>query len=343
MLRSLRARFSHRARLALDYTPWGGRAIQARRARRARDRQEQVGREADRPFVIELPDLTGRALRPVYLERRGRYATATSVKLMDPETLVCASFLEKKLYLVRFDLKRKTSAVLDEIATTYRGVPVETDLADVDPSRTQIVLSNFHHGSFSHFRRVGDRLEHVQDLDSGLDSKVHGVKFLSNEIVAGTLSSEPGGVQFFSLFEARPMLRVDVPRKAQDVEFLGPNEMLVFSVHGAPRRERQSPYATDVARVRFDLERGSSSIVETQTWSDTHIDACARHGGRLFLTDQRNDCVLVVDPATLAIVQTIGGFDFPHGIDIGFDLLAVSNYGSNTVELRALAGDARGA
>lgn len=293
--------------------------------------------------MIELPDLTGRALRPVYLDRRGRYATATSVKLLDPETLVCASFLEKKLYLVRFDRKRRAAAILDEIATTDRGVPVETDLADVDPSRTQIVLSNFHHGSFGHYRRVGDRLEHVQDLHSGLDCKVHGVKFLSNEVVVGTLSSEPGGVQFFSLAEGRPTLRVDVPRKSQDVEFLGPHEMLVFAVHGAPRRERQRPYATDVARVRFDLERGTSSIVETRTWPDKHIDACARHGGRLFLTDQRNDCVEVVDPATLEIVQTIGGFDFPHGIDIAFDLLAVSNYGSNTVELRALAADSRGA
>jgi hypothetical protein len=316
--------------------------MQARRARRARARREQSGRSPDRSFVIGLPDLTGRALRPVYLDRRGRYATVTSVKLLDPETLVCASFLEKKLYLVRFDARRRTSKILDEIATSDRGVPVETDLADVDPSRTQIVLSNFHHGSFSHFRRFGDRLEHVQDLSSGFDCKVHGVKFLSHDVFAGTLCSEPSGVQFFSLAQGRPTLTVEVPRKIQDVEFLGPSEMLVFAVHGAPRRERQTPYATDVVRVRFDLERGRSSIVETRTWSESHVDACVGHAGRLFLTDQRNHCVRVVDPATLEVVETIGGFDFPHGIDIGFGLLAVSNYGSNTIELRPLAETSSG-
>ena len=337
MLRTLRARLSHRARLALDFTPWGGRSTQARRARRARDRREQAERSPDRPFVIELPDLTGRALRPVYLDRLGRYATATSVKLLDRETLVCASFLEKKLYLIRFDATRRTWSMLDEIASTFRGVPVETDLADVDPSGTQIVLSNFHHGGFTHFRRVGDRLEWVQDLPSGFDCKVHGVKFFDAEVVAGTLCTTPTGVVLFSLSKGRPILRIDVAEKAQDVAFSSREELIVLAVRGAPRRERQATYASEISRVRFDLARGSSAVVGTRCFPDAHFDACALHDGRLFLTDQRNDRVEVLDAATLERVARIGGYDFPHGIDVRFGLLAVSNYGCNTLDLRALS------
>lgn len=321
-------------RLALDATPWGGRHDQARRARRARARRPSG---PDTPFFIDLPDLSGRGLRPVHLDHRNRYATVTSVRLLDPETLVCASFLEKKLYLVRFDARQRTHRILDAIPTTWRGIPVETDLADADPSGREVVLSNFHHGSFTHYRREGDRLVHVRDLDSGVHAKVHGVRFLDRHVFAGTLGSAPTGVCFFDLDRGEPFLRLELPLKAQDTAFLSHEEMLVMAVHGAPRRERQQPYASSIFRVRFDLEAQAGEVVGSRRWEDSHFDACVLHAGRLYLTDQRNDCVRILDPGTLDDVGRIGGYDFPHGLDVGFGLLAVSNYGSNAIDLRALA------
>lgn len=50
-----------------------------------------------------------------------------------------------------------------------------------------------------------------------------------------------------------------------------------------------------------------------------------RDGGRIFLTDQRNDCVRILDSDSLAGLARIEGYDFPHGIDIGFGMLAVTN------------------
>lgn len=323
-----------RLRLAFDATPWGGRNDQARRARRARRR-----RSPDGPFFIDLPDLTGRGLRPVYLERSSRYAAATSVKLLDPETLVCASFLEKTLYLVRFDARRRTHRILCGIPTTWRGVPVETDLADADPTGTDVVLSNFHHGSFTHYRREGDRLVHVRDLDTGVRAKVHGVRFLGRNVFAGTLGSAPTGVCFFDLDHGLPILRLDLPLKAQDAAFLSDREMLVMAVHGAPRRERQKPYASSIFRIRFDLAARKAEVGDSRRWEDTHFDACVLHAGRLYLTDQRNDCVRILDPATLADVDRIGGYDFPHGLDVAFGLIAVSNYGSNALDIRPLVGE----
>ncbi|MEZ4331495.1 MAG: hypothetical protein R3F35_07060 [Myxococcota bacterium] len=339
-------RWRTRLRLALDATPWGGRNDQARRARRARARRGPGG-----PFYIDLPDLTGRALRPVYLERNSRYATVTSVKLLDRETLVCASFLERTLYLVRFDAVRRTHRILDAIPTTWRGTPVETDLADADPTGTDIVLSNFHHGSFTHYRREGDRLRLASELDTGVGAKVHGVRFLDRRVFVGTLGSAPTGVCFFDLERGVPTLRLDLPLKAQDAAFLpgsfpsssapSAREMLVLAVHGAPRRQRQAPYASSIFRVRFDLAAGKTEVRESRRWEDTHFDACVTHANRLYLTDQRNDCVRVLDPSTLAEVDHIDGYDFPHGLDIGFGLLAVSNYGSNALDLRPLDSEAQ--
>jgi hypothetical protein len=332
MLHALRKTLETRVRTVLEATPFSGRRIQARRARRGRRASASPG-----AFVIPLPDLTGRGLRPVYLERRSRYATVTSVKLLDPETLVCASFLEKKLYLVRFDVEQGTHRILDEIATTHRGVPVETDLADADPSGELIALSNFHHGSLGLYRRDGERLAFVRDLDCGLDAKVHGVKFSSCDLVAVTVGSSPTGVRFFDLASGRPAVHVDLPLKTQDVAFLSEREMIVLAVHGAPRRRRQADYGSDVCRVRFDPVSGRCEVGPLRTFEDTHFDACVLHDGRLFLTDQRNDRVEILDPDSLTIVGSLEGYDFPHGIDVRFGRIAVSNYGTNTIDLRRVA------
>jgi hypothetical protein len=321
-----------RLRLALEATPFSGRRIQARRSHRGR-----MAGSAPGAFVIPLPDLTGRGLRPVYLERRSRYATVTSVRLLDPETLVCASFLEKKLYLVRFDVAAGTHRILDAISTTHRGIPVETDLADADPSGEQIALSNFHHGSLGLYRRQGDRLAFVRDLDFGLEAKVHGVRFASGDLVAVTVGSTPTGVRFYDLASTRPTIHVDLPRKTQDLALLSEREMIVLSVHGAPRRRRQTDYGSDVCRVRFDPACGRAEIERLRTFADTHFDACVLHAGRLFLTDQRNDRVEILDPDSLEIVGSVGGYDFPHGIDVRFGLLAVSNYGTNAIDLRPVS------
>jgi hypothetical protein len=229
---------------ARELSPWSGLRIQARQARRGR----RV-RPVDGAFVFPLPNLTGRGLRPVYLERRGRYATVTSVKLLDSETLVCASFLERELYLVRFDIANRTHRILDAIPTTYRGVPVETDLADSDPSGEHIVVSNFHHGSVGQYRREGERLRFVADLALGLHSKVHGVKFMTRDLVAATIGMAPTGVRFFDLAAGKPTVHVALPLKTQDVAFVSQREMIVLAVRGAPRRSEQRPYGSDVCRV----------------------------------------------------------------------------------------------
>ena len=132
-------------------------------------------------------------------------------------------------------------------------------------------------------------------------------------------------------------IQVDLPLKTQDVDFLSEREMIVLAVHGAPRRGKQEPYGSDLCRITFDPATGRSEPGPRRTFEDTHFDACVLHAGRIFLTDQRNDCVRLFDPVTLESIGEIGGYDFPHGIDIDFGLLAVTNYGANTIALRPIS------
>lgn len=335
MIRPRRHPLKTRLRSAIDASPL---------ARHLRPPKPPASGEPADAFAIRLPDLTGKGLRPVYLERNARYATATSVKLLDRETLVCASFLEKKLYLIRFDFERRTHRILDEIATTFRGVPVETDLADADPDGVNVILSNFHHGSFTQYRRNGDRLALVSDLDFDLEGardanwvpKVHGVKYLNRDCVAGAVSTGPTGVRIFDLVRNKSTLHIPLSRKTQDMSFLSNREMLVLTVSGAPTRERRTPYSSEVTRIAFDLERQTCEVGPTRVYPDTHFDASVIHDDRLYLTDQRNHCVRVLDVDSFETLHRIDGYHFPHGIDIECGLLAVTNYGWNTIDLRAV-------
>lgn len=54
------------------------------------------------------------------------------------------------------------------------------------------------------------------------------------------------------------------------------------------------------------------------------------------MTDQFNNAVLVCDETDLDVMEKYEGFDFPHGIDVAGNMLAVSNYGSNTIEIRTM-------
>lgn len=170
-----------------------------------------------------------------------------SVELLDPEALVCASLLEEKLYLVRFDRAAGHHRILDAIATTHRGIPVETDLADADASGERIALSNFHHGSLGFDRRAGDRRVFETDPDFGLSAKVHGVRFLERDRIAVTVGSGPTGVRFFDLASGRPSIHGDLPLEAQDVAFVTEQEMIVPAVsagrQASTRPTERSPWS----------------------------------------------------------------------------------------------------
>jgi hypothetical protein len=125
--------------------------------------------------------------------------------------------------------------------------------------------------------------------------------------------------------------------KAQDVCSWG-DDLLVVGAHGAPTTEPQSPYASEILRVRLGEADKGASVSTTHRIEDAHFDCITCHGNRAYVTDQVNHRILVFDPRSLACVDAIQGFDFPHGIDIGRGVLAVTNYGSNTLVIRSAPG-----
>ncbi len=285
---------------------------------------------------IRLNDLTGADLRSYYLKDRARLAGATSVKFLDRETLACASLLGRKIYLIRFDLERETHHTLDVTETVFDGQPAETDLCDSDPDGVNVIASNFYLGTFTQYHRDGERIAFLRDLPFKLDSFVHGVKFFRPQIIAGTATRGPMGVHFFNLDTSEAMLHVATTLKTQDVCFLSDRQLVILAAHGAPSSTPRPMYDSEVQLIDFDLARGTYRVAAKTVYKDAHFDCSVVRDGQVYLTDQFNNCVKVLAPQTLETIHEIGGFDFPHGIDIKYDMLAVTNYGTNSIDLRPL-------
>jgi hypothetical protein len=66
-----------------------------------------------------------------------------------------------------------------------------------------------------------------------------------------------------------------------------------------------------------------------------HVDCCRRLGERMYITNGSQDCVMVfrLEGNKVMFDHELSGYHFLHGIDLLPGLLAVTNYGSNTIVL----------
>lgn len=288
---------------------------------------------------IHLEDLRRPEWRALYVGGRPRYATATSVRLLDARTVVCCSLLARKIYLIRFDLGFGSYTVVDSADTVYGGCPTETDLCDSD-GRGRVVTSNCEGGNMSLYRVVGDKIYHERDLCTDLPGNFcHGVRFCGRgaDVVVATVLRDPRGVHFYDVQTMRKLLYVGTARFPKDVCFLPGSRALLVTTDGSPTPERSdADNASELQLLEYDLERGTSVVVDQQPCAARQLDSVASYEGRLYVVDSHGGRVLVVDARTLRQVDQIDGYDFPHGVDARYGVLAVACYGTNSVHVRPI-------
>jgi hypothetical protein len=44
---------------------------------------------------------------------------------------------------------------------------------------------------------------------------------------------------------------------------------------------------------------------------------------------------VILPPGELETIRETGGYNFPHGIDIGYGMMVVTSYGDNSIDIRA--------
>jgi len=242
--------------------------------------------------------------------------------------------------LLEFDARRGSHRVIDRVPTLCAGSPVCTDLLDFDGDDL-LATSNCENSSVSFYRIADNRLRHESDLhiDGQYRGFCHGVAFVpGSDLVCAAIQS---GARCFQLWSRSKNIIIaqvtDSDWSPKDAVFIQPNTMLALYSQSAKLSE-----GTAVRRSKLALIEFSEDFLTHRKLSEWHpdtgqLDSVAHSAGMVFLADQGQDQVhrfrLEDD---LRKIDSLTGFDFPHGID--YDAangrLAVTNYGSNTVELR---------
>lgn len=292
-------------------------------------------------LVIHLPELpTDHQI--VYIGERARVSSATSTIIVDGHSLVACHFNGCRMFLVRFDMGSGKYELVDQIQTEFQGRPTETDLMSWD-GHGNIVTTNFFHHNCSFYRLGDDKLAHDADSSVRIGDFVHGVKFYSPDVVAVTSRKKHGGVYFINRRTDKLEWVLRIPKlSVQDICFLSPTRAAVISGHGSPLFRAFNIYDSVIHLLDVVRDEQRVEVRGKRVFKASHLDNIIHYMGRLYITDQYNNSVVVLDPDSLETLDEYTGYDFPHGIDVNHGLLAVTNYGTNTIEVRRLGrpGDA---
>lgn len=284
-------------------------------------------------IVIKLDDVSS---TPVFIGERSRLSSATSVAFLDNGTIACAHFAARKIYAYRFDLDGGTHEKLSELDTTYNGIRCQTDLMAHD-GHGRIAVTNFLAKTCTMYQYDGTglRLAHYLPYDAG--DVVHGIKFYSDALLAMTSRRNSSGIHFFEPDRRDPVYILRSDRNSvQDFCFISDRRLAVVSTTKSPGPNPKDMWDAHIDIVDFDLASRTDSIVESMEVKCAHLDNIVFYNSHLYASDQYNNAILQIDPESLQVVKRHEGFDFPHGLAVDNGRLAVSNYGSNTVEIRRL-------
>lgn len=285
------------------------------------------------PATLQIPleDLRQPEWQERYVGDRKRYATASSVRFVDPHTLVCCSLLARKIYLIRFDLESGSFETIDSTDTVYAGSTVQTDLCDID-GRGHIITSNCQTAGMSLYLHNNDKISFARDLDTGLaDNFCHGARFFGPDVVVATMHRNPRGAHFYDLQTMEKLLYIETEHLTKDICFLPNGHAILITTAGSPAEKSQEGHVSENLLVEFDLKSRSYSLRKKQTYTIGQFDSAIVYKDNLFVVDSGRGCILVVDAHTLQQVDQIDGYIFPHGIDINHGMLAITSYGTNSI------------
>ena len=250
-----------------------------------------------------------------------------------PNMLVCSHFNDCCMHLVKFNLSEKKYQVLQTIHTTFANKNCETDLLAADKNG-HIVATNYNQNTCSMYKYANDTIEFVKDLPYDAGNRVHGLRFVDKNTIAVTCRHSHRGIHFFDVTSFQKVALYSISEtSAQDLCLLSDDTFAMITCFGTPTLIPKKIYASRVSLVQFNLKQNKFNRIADRDFDSSHFDNMAHYDGILYITDQYNNRVLKLNAHNLQDCGELHGYDFPHGIDVNLGIIAVTNYGNNTITI----------
>lgn len=295
---------------------------------------------------IKLENLNRTNKKELYLNDRKRLATSTSANFINNDLIIIGSLVAMKLYLYKIDLVNETYNLMHEIDTTFKNEIVSTDLAShLD---NVVIVSNFYKGSQTIYKIIDNKITHFKDIKQNIFKHrqfCHGVNFYNENIIMSTLIRIPYRIDFTDL-EGNLIYHIKCGSefKPKDVCNIkeNKNRIIAFFTKSEIMEDitNMIEYSSRIKLFEIDLEKRNHKMINYIDIKNSHADCVRYYRGVIFLSNQLNDTIdiLYLDNDKIKYVTKLNGFNMPHGfdIDINGELIAVSNYGDNTVKIKKI-------
>lgn len=271
-----------------------------------------------------LPDFSLTHHERFYVGDKLRYATATDVKFIDNNFLICAQLLNRTLYLIDYSDGFK---IVDSIKTNY-----QPDLIDI--KNGLVITAN---QTYKENQTGGVSLYEIKEnkffliKDFLIDNvQAHGCKIIDDEnILFSSISGLSLGI-FKLNIKTEKYNKIYIGDKfIRDMDFSG-DYLFITSAPSTPMNSVNRGSTNKITCLNY-----KTLEVVNEIYFGKQCDSIIIKNDLCFLTSQITDEVFCfkIDGFNLDFFGKIDGFNFPHGMDVYEDLIAVSNYGDNSIQI----------
>ena len=297
-------------------------------------------------FSIKLENLNRSDTNELFIGDIKRLATATSVCFINKNYICVCHLVGMKMYLYKFDYDKKEYNLISTINTTYNGKLAITDLMDSN-KKDLIITSNFRLGTQTIYKIINNKLYHYKDVQNMNKTAqfCHGVKFHpTNPYIIAYTGNKIFNVTFMDYSKNEILQQIDYIKTyaPKDIAFVDEKHLLVLYTNSQVlKKPTDITYRSRIVYYHIDLKHKIMKTLSTIDIPDSHGDNIIVHKNVIFINNQIKDEVIVfyLKENKLNKLTTLCGYDKPHGLDYDpiQNLLAVTNYGDNSIKLCKLS------
>lgn len=262
----------------------------------------------------------------VFCGKRERYGCATDVEFIDDNHLVSIAFNSRMMYQIALLPNGLYQIIDQQIAKHFH---------DTMDYKDGLLLTadfphNMPHGYASVYEYEHGKFRLRKELQMS-NTKSHGATIVDNNTIIITSNSDHNRGLLFVDLTTNSMTRFDNFKFYPKDTCIYDGKLFITSSASLPFVGKEVEVLSSTLYV-FDLA-SMEKIDELPFHGQT--DSLAFDGEDGFVTLQSEDCLLhfKFENNKLSFVKFIGGFSFPHGIDIHNGRVAVTNYGDNTIRV----------
>ena len=281
----------------------------------------------------------------LFYGNKDRFSSLTGVIFISSNLLVACSYFNRRIYLIHFDLEKNTYEILHTINTiNSKRKKVVSDLLDYNGK--YILASNLLDCSISLYYIIDNKLYYKKTITNKNLGLCHGISFYpsQNDIVFFTTSGTKNpncGIYGLNLINNKIIVSVTENNLlAKDVCFsLDGKKMYGIYSESAPSGIEKRIYSGKLVIYDINLKCEKKIIKKSELLlSDCHVDSIKVKDNKIYITAQELDAYgyiyeLIENDKKIILLNKFVNYDFPHGIDINFDMLGVTEYGKNCLNI----------